>query len=80
MDMVPHTVTVTSGPEKFDSGELREGRERVLHVHQSLDPSEYYCAVHPEITVSATVVGSEREPSEDPTDDPTDEPLSRGIP
>ena len=75
MDAAPHTVTVTSGPEKFNSGNFGKG-ESVTFTFTKAGTYEYYCAVHPDMKASVTVVGGEpsEEPSEEPTDEPSEDP------
>jgi len=53
-DSAPHTVTVTSGPEKFDSGTLQQG-ESFSYTFTKAGTYDYYCAVHPDMTASVTV-------------------------
>ncbi|MGP3921983.1 cupredoxin domain-containing protein [Streptomyces sp. 8N616] len=54
-DDVPHTVTTTKGPEKFDSGTLDKG-ESFSYTFTEPGTYEYYCSVHPDMTASVTVV------------------------
>lgn len=46
LDSVPHTVTSLSGPEKFDSGELRQGA-RFIYKFTKVGTYNYYCSLHP---------------------------------
>ena len=57
MDTAPHTVTVTSGPVKFNSGNLAKG-ESFSYTFKTAGTYKYYCAVHPDMTASVTVTGS----------------------
>lgn len=57
MDTAPHTVTVTSGPVKFNSGNLAQG-ESFTYTFTEAGTYDYYCAVHPDMVASVTVVGS----------------------
>ncbi|WP_370246699.1 plastocyanin/azurin family copper-binding protein [Nocardioides sp.] len=80
-DSAPHTVTVTSGPESFDSGTMAQGDEFSFTFTQA-GVYEYYCAVHPDMVAKVTVVGDDApaapsgpsEPAEEPTDAPAEEP------
>ncbi|MFF3455231.1 plastocyanin/azurin family copper-binding protein [Streptomyces sp. NPDC002730] len=54
-DSAPHTVTVTSGPEKFDSGNLEKG-ESWSFTFTKAGTYSYYCAVHPDMKAQITVV------------------------
>lgn len=54
-DTAPHTVTTTSGPAKFDSGNLGKG-ESWSYTFTKAGTYQYYCAVHPDMTASVTVV------------------------
>ena len=57
MDTAPHTVTVTSGPVKFNSGNLAKG-ESFSYTFTKAGTYAYYCAVHPDMTAKVTVTGS----------------------
>ncbi|MFI1393375.1 plastocyanin/azurin family copper-binding protein [Streptomyces sp. NPDC020681] len=54
-DSAPHTVTTTSGPAKFDSGTLQQG-DSWSYTFTEAGTYEYYCAVHPDMKASITVV------------------------
>ncbi|WP_405804388.1 cupredoxin family copper-binding protein [Streptomyces sp. NBC_00210] len=54
-DSAPHTVTITSGPEKFDSGNLDKG-ESWSFTFTKAGTYSYYCAVHPDMKAQITVV------------------------
>ncbi|NUP18512.1 MAG: cupredoxin family copper-binding protein [Streptomyces sp.] len=54
-DSAPHTVTTTSGPAKFDSGTLNKG-DSWSYTFTKAGTYQYYCAVHPDMTASITVV------------------------
>jgi plastocyanin len=54
-DSAPHTVTTTSGPEKFDSGNLEKG-ESWSFTFTKPGTYSYYCAVHPDMKAQITVV------------------------
>ncbi|MET7620394.1 cupredoxin family copper-binding protein [Streptomyces sp. NPDC005408] len=56
-DSAPHTVTTTSGPEKFDSGNLEKG-ESWSFTFTKAGTYSYYCAVHPDMKAQITVVDS----------------------
>jgi plastocyanin len=58
LDARPHTVTVTSGPDKFDSGPFAQGKTW-SHTFTELGTYEYFCSVHPDMagTVHATASG-----------------------
>ena len=74
MDTAPHTVTVTSGPVKFDSGTLQKG-ESFSYTFKETGTYEYYCAVHPDMTASVKVVGGSH--GADPGPDPGADARSR---
>jgi plastocyanin len=54
MDSAPHTVTVSSGPEKFDSGTLQKG-DSFSFTFTRPGTYSYYCAVHPDMTAKVVV-------------------------
>ncbi len=66
MDTAPHTVTVTSGPVKFNSGNLAKGQS-FSYTFTKAGKYSYYCAVHPDMTASVTVTGSTTTPTPTPT-------------
>ncbi|WP_413809095.1 cupredoxin family copper-binding protein [Streptomyces sp. OE57] len=57
-DEAPHTVTTTKGPKKFDSGTLNKG-DSWSHTFTTPGTYEYYCAVHPDMTASITVLADD---------------------
>ena len=69
MDTAPHTVTVTSGPVKFSSGNLAKG-ESFSYTFTKAGSYQYYCAVHPDMVASVTVVGATTTPTPTPTPTP----------
>ncbi|WP_405727782.1 cupredoxin family copper-binding protein [Streptomyces sp. NBC_01537] len=54
-DTAPHTVTTTSGPASFDSGNLSKGQS-FSYTFTKAGTYDYYCAVHPDMTAKITVV------------------------
>jgi plastocyanin len=56
-DSAPHTVTVSSGPVKFNSPTLQQG-DTFTYTFTQAGTYDYYCAVHPNMTASVTVSGS----------------------
>lgn len=56
-DTAPHTVTVTNGPEKFNSPTLQQGQTYTFTFTKPGTYS-YYCAVHPDMKAAVTVQGS----------------------
>lgn len=44
-DNVPHTVTLVSGPEEFDSGLMRKG-DKWVHTFDKPGVYEYHCTPH----------------------------------
>ncbi|HEY2766097.1 MAG TPA: cupredoxin family copper-binding protein, partial [Pseudonocardiaceae bacterium] len=56
-DTASHTVTVTDGPEKFDSGLLAPGKS-FSHKFTMPGVYSYYCAVHPDMTGKVTVAAA----------------------
>lgn len=62
-DEAPHTVTVTAGPEKFDSGTVEKGRS-YTHRFNRAGTYRYYCAVHPEMVAQVVVRGAKGEPTQ----------------
>jgi len=69
MDTAPHTVTVTSGPVKFNSPNLQKG-DTYSFTFTTAGTYKYYCAVHPDMTAAVTVAGSTSTPT--PTPPPTE--------
>lgn len=76
-DTAPHTVTTSSGPKSFDSGELQKGQSW-SYTFTTPGTYQYYCAVHPDMTASVTVVsgGGGGGPSPTPTPTPTSTPTT----
>jgi len=66
MDTAPHTVTVTSGPVKFNSPNLQKG-DTYSFTFTAAGTYKYYCAVHPDMTAAVTVTGSTSPPTPTPT-------------
>ena len=56
-DTAPHTVTVRSGPVTFSSPNLQQG-DTFTYTFTQPGTYQYYCAVHPNMTASVTVMGS----------------------
>lgn len=54
LDTVPHTVTVTNGPEQFDSGEITPGG-KFSHNFTKIGTFSYDCGIHPSMTGRVTV-------------------------
>jgi len=78
MDTAPHTVTVTSGPVKFNSGNLSKGQS-FSYTFKTPGTYSYYCAVHPDMTAKVTVTGSGTTPTPTPTT-PTPKPTDTPTP
>ncbi|MGK5698284.1 cupredoxin domain-containing protein, partial [Streptomyces sp. URMC 128] len=86
-DSVPHTVTTTKAPVKFDSGTLEKG-DSWSYTFTKAGTYEYYCAVHPDMTASVKVVeaggggggGSTPAPTAAPTGTPTAGPAPTHAP
>ncbi|MDQ1019059.1 cupredoxin domain-containing protein [Streptomyces afghaniensis] len=87
-DSVPHTVTTTKAPVKFDSGTLEQG-DSWSYTFTKAGTYEYYCAVHPDMTSSVKVVaagggggggGSTPAPTAPPTGTPTAGPAPTHAP
>ncbi|WP_425838746.1 cupredoxin domain-containing protein [Streptomyces fractus] len=57
-DTAPHTVTSTKGPAKFDSGTMEKG-DSWSYTFTKPGTYEYYCAVHPDMVGSITVVADD---------------------
>ncbi|MGW7208127.1 cupredoxin domain-containing protein [Streptomyces sp. NPDC054837] len=80
-DSVPHTVTTTKGPKKFDSGTLEQG-DSWSYTFTTAGTYEYYCAVHPDMVASVKVVepsdggGTTPAPTTAPTAAPTATPTA----
>src|SRR3954447_10851772 len=56
-DTAPHTVTVDSGPVKFNSPTLQKG-DSFTYTFTTPGTYSYYCAVHPDMVATVTVTGS----------------------
>ena len=68
-DTVPHTVTTTSGPASFDSGEFAPGAS-FSAIFETAGTYGYYCADHPNMKATITVTGGSTS-SSSPTAAPT---------
>lgn len=68
-DTVPHTVTTTSGPASFDSGQVAPGAS-FSAVFETAGTYSYYCADHPNMKATITVTGGSTS-SSSPTAAPT---------
>jgi plastocyanin len=66
MDTAPHTVTVSSGPVKFNSPTLQKG-DTFTYTFTKAGTYQYYCAVHPDMKASVTVTGDTSTPTPTPT-------------
>jgi plastocyanin len=55
-DSVPHTVTTTSGPASFDSGQVAPGASYSA-IFETAGTYSYYCADHPNMKATITVTG-----------------------
>jgi plastocyanin len=73
MDTAPHTVTVSSGPVKFSSGNLAKGQS-FTYTFTKAGTYSYYCAVHPDMVAKVVVTGSSTTPTPTPTPTPTEAP------
>ncbi|MBI3980163.1 MAG: cupredoxin domain-containing protein [Chloroflexi bacterium] len=62
LDAAPHTVTVTDGPVKFDSGNLSRG-QRYAHTFAQPGTYTYYCLIHPRMVGSVTVLAAGQQPA-----------------
>ncbi|MCT9140945.1 cupredoxin domain-containing protein [Streptomyces violarus] len=84
-DSVPHTVTTTKAPVKFDSGTLEQG-DSWSYTFKKAGTYEYYCAVHPDMVASVKVVegsgggGGGSTPAPTPTPTPTAPPTTGPTP
>ncbi len=70
MDTAPHTVTVSSGPVKFNSPTLQKG-DTFTYTFTTPGTYNYYCAVHPDMTAKVTVTGGTPTPTPTPTPSPS---------
>jgi plastocyanin len=68
-DTVPHTVTTTSGPASFDSGQVAPGASYSA-IFETAGTYSYYCADHPNMKATITVTGGSTA-SSSPTAAPT---------
>jgi len=84
-DSVPHTVTGTSGPAKFDSGQLASGASW-SGTFMTPGTYKYYCADHPQMVAQITVTGDSTPPPSStsatapPTTKPSTAPSTTGSP
>jgi plastocyanin len=62
MDSAPHTVTVSSGPVKFNSPNLQKG-DVYTYTFKTAGTYSYYCAVHPDMTAKVVVTGATPTPT-----------------
>ena len=53
-DSTTHTVTSTSGPSSFDSGDLATGKS-FSHTFDTAGTYNYKCSIHPNMTGTVTV-------------------------
>ncbi|MGH3941298.1 MAG: cupredoxin domain-containing protein [Pseudonocardiaceae bacterium] len=60
-DNALHTVTVTDGPQTFES-ELLEPGDTFTYTFTQAGTYEYYCAVHPDMKASVVVTGVDAPP------------------
>lgn len=84
-DSVPHTVTGTSGPAKFDSGQLASGASW-SGTFMTPGTYKYYCADHPQMVAEITVTGGGTPPPSStsagapPSSKPSTTPSTTGSP
>jgi len=78
-DTAPHTVTVRSGPVTFSSPNLQQG-DTFTYTFTQPGTYSYYCAVHPNMTASVTVMGSTPTPPPPTTTPPTTTTTSMSMP
>src|SRR3954447_25972285 len=76
-DTAPHTVTVDSGPVKFNSPTLQKG-DSFTYTFTTAGTYSYYCAVHPDMTAKVVVTGTPTggTPTPTPTGTPTGTPTT----
>jgi plastocyanin len=60
-DSVDHTVTTTSAPVSFDSGQLAHG-QTFSHAFTTAGTYKYYCADHPNMTATIVVTSATTTP------------------
>jgi amicyanin len=77
-DTAPHTVTVTSGPVTFNSGNLAKGQS-FSYTFTVAGTYSYYCAVHPDMVGQVVVTGSST-PAPTPTPAPSPAPSPDPMP
>ena len=77
-DSAPHTVTVSDGPEKFNSPNLNKG-DSFSYKFTKAGTYNYYCAVHPDMKASVTAQGSSAPPPS-PTSSASPSPTSSASP
>jgi plastocyanin len=65
-DTAPHTVTVSSGPVKFNSPTLQKG-DTYTYTFTTAGTYSYYCAVHPDMTAKVVVTGTAPTTTSPPT-------------
>jgi plastocyanin len=75
-DSVPHTVTSTSGPAKFDSGQLASGASW-SGTFMTPGTYKYYCADHPQMVAQITITGSSGGGTPPPTSAPSTGPTTK---
>ncbi|GAB2975589.1 cupredoxin domain-containing protein [Nocardioides montaniterrae] len=81
-DTAPHTVSVSKGPVKFDSGMLNKGQS-FSYTFKTVGTYSYYCAVHPDMTATITVTAAAPAPAPTtapPTHAPTHSPTPAPTP
>ncbi len=76
-DNVPHTVTSTSGPASFDSGQIAPGASYSA-IFQTPGTYKYFCVDHPQMVASITVTGAT--PSPKPSVTPSGKPSGTPTP
>jgi len=74
-DTAPHTVTVDSGPVKFNSPTLQKG-DSFTYTFTAPGTYSYYCAVHPDMMAKVVVTGATSTPVGTPTSTPTSTPTT----
>ena len=77
-DTAPHTVTVSSGPVKFSSGNLAKGQS-FSYTFTKAGTYDYYCAVHPDM-VGKVVVNGGSTPAPAPAPSPSPSPTTSPMP
>ena len=74
-DTVPHTVTVSSGPAKFNSATLQNG-QTFSYKFTKAGTYSYYCSVHPDMKATITVTGTAPPAAGPPAGSPSAPPAS----